>query len=67
MYSNICIAGPDERTRRCVFVHGFDFFTQIDGKIHYMEDQHKANHDGEQEERICLQLMRRGRVQFVAW
>ena len=27
-----------------VFLHGFDFFKEIDGKIHYMEDTHKANH-----------------------
>ena len=25
-----------------------------DGKIHYMEDTHQANHNGKEEERICM-------------
>ena len=31
-----------------LYLHGFDFFKEIDGKIHYMEDNHKANHDSAQ-------------------
>ena len=30
-------------------LHGFDFFKEIDGKIHYMEDTHKANHHAAEE------------------
>lgn len=48
-----------------VFLHGFDFFKEIDGKIHYMEDTHKANHDSKQEENICHELLHRQRVQFL--
>lgn len=32
-----------------VRLHGFDFFKEIDGKIHYMEDTHKANHHAAEE------------------
>ena len=49
-----------------VYVHGFVFFKQIDGKIHYMEDTHTANHHAAEEERICLDLIKQGRVRFVA-
>lgn len=49
-----------------VYVHGFDFFKEIDGKIHYMEDTHTANHHAAEEERICSEFMRQGRVKFVA-
>ena len=48
-----------------VFLHGFDFFKEIDGKIHYMEDTHKANHHAAEEERICMQLVRQQRVSFL--
>lgn len=48
-----------------VYLHGFDFFKQIDGKIHYMEDTHKANHDAKQEERVCLDLCKEKRVHFI--
>jgi len=48
-----------------VFLHGFDFFKQIDGKIHYMEDTHKANHDAKQEERVCQELCKEKRVHFI--
>uniref|UniRef100_A0A7S4F6E2 Uncharacterized protein n=1 Tax=Chrysotila carterae TaxID=13221 RepID=A0A7S4F6E2_CHRCT len=48
-----------------VVLHGFDFFKEIDGKIHYMEDSHKANHDSKQEENICHDLVRDKRVRFV--
>lgn len=36
-----------------------------DGKIHYMEDTHKANHHAVEEERICMQLVQQRRVNFV--
>mmetsp|Transcript_34544 Transcript_34544/g.90401 ORF Transcript_34544/g.90401 Transcript_34544/m.90401 type:complete len:242 (-) Transcript_34544:278-1003(-) len=49
-----------------VFVHGFDFFKEIDGKIHYMEDTHTANHHAAEEERICLELMQQGQLRFVS-
>ena len=39
-----------------LYLHGFDFFREIDGKIHYMEDNHKANHDSYTEQRICESL-----------
>jgi len=48
-----------------VHLHGFDFFKEIDGKIHYMEDAHKANHHAAEEERICLELVRQKRVSFL--
>ena len=48
-----------------VFLHGFDFFKEIDGKIHYMEDTHKANHHAAEEERICMDLVRQQRVAFL--
>jgi len=48
-----------------LYLHGFDFFKQIDGKIHYMEDTHKANHDAKQEERVCQDLCKEKRVQFI--
>ena len=48
-----------------VFLHGFDFFKEIDGKIHYMEDTHKANHHAQEEERICMDLVRQRRVAFL--
>jgi hypothetical protein len=46
-------------------LHGFDFFKEIDGKIHYMEDNCKANHHASQEERCCMDLCRAGRVGFL--
>jgi len=46
-------------------LHGFDFFKEIDGKIHYMEDTHTANHHAAEEERICMQLLREGKVGFL--
>mmetsp|Transcript_54346 Transcript_54346/g.90176 ORF Transcript_54346/g.90176 Transcript_54346/m.90176 type:complete len:331 (+) Transcript_54346:106-1098(+) len=49
-----------------LMLHGFDFFKEIDGKIHYMEDSHKANHDSKQEERICHKLLQEGKVHFIA-
>ena len=49
-----------------VHLHGFDFFKEIDGKIHYMEDTHKANHHAAEEERICMNLVAQRRVSFVA-
>jgi len=48
-----------------IHVHGFDFFKKIDGKIHYMEDSHTANHHAAEEERICLELVQQGRVKFL--
>ena len=36
-----------------------------DGKIHYMEDTHQANHNGKEEERICMDFVAQGRVSFV--
>ena len=36
-----------------------------DGKIHYMEDTHKANHHAAEEERICMDLVRQRRVNFI--
>ena len=51
---------------KCLHLHGFDFFKEIDGKIHYMEDTHKANHHAAEEERICEDLVHMRRVQFVA-
>ena len=48
-----------------VHLHGFDFFKEIDGKIHYMEDNCKANHHASQEERCCMDLCRAGRVGFL--
>ena len=48
-----------------VFLHGFDFFKEIDGKIHYMEDTHKANHHAAEEERICTELVRSRHVSFL--
>ena len=48
-----------------VCLHGFDFFKEIDGKIHYMEDNCKANHHASQEERCCMDLCRAGRVGFL--
>ena len=87
-----------------VLLHGFDFFKEIDGKIHYMEDTHKANHHAQvsssstacsstaaaahsrsschsppthsltnthshhhaqEEERICMDLVRQRRVAFL--
>ena len=48
-----------------VHLHGFDFFKEIDGKIHYMEDTHKANHHAAEEERICMGLVRQKRVSFL--
>ena len=36
-----------------------------DGKIHYMEDTHKANHHAAEEERICMDLVRQRRVSFL--
>jgi len=49
-----------------IFLHGFDFFKLIDGKIHYMEDTHVGNHDSRQEERICNELAHKGRICFVS-
>lgn len=49
-----------------VHLHGFDFFKEIDGKIHYMEDTHKANHHALEEERICMDLVHQQRVSFIA-
>lgn len=49
-----------------VHLHGFDFFKEIDGKIHYMEDTHKANHHAREEERICMDLVQQHRVSFIA-
>ena len=49
-----------------IHVHGFDFFKEIDGKIHYMEDTHKANHHAAEEERICMGLVAQRRVSFIA-
>jgi hypothetical protein len=46
-------------------LHGFDFFKAIDGKIHYMEDTHTANHHADEEERICRELVRAGSVSFL--
>ena len=40
--------------------------TVTDGKIHYMEDTHKANHHAQEEERICMDLVRQQRVSFLA-
>jgi len=54
------------RSHTPVRLHGFDFFKEIDGKIHYMEDTHKANHHAAEEERICLELVQQGKVQFIA-
>ena len=54
------------RAQPRVHLHGFDFFKEIDGKIHYMEDTHKANHHAAEEERICEDLVHMRRVQFVA-
>jgi hypothetical protein len=48
-----------------VYLHGFDFFKEIDGKIHYMEDTHKANHHAVEEERICHELVKQRRVSFL--
>ena len=48
-----------------VHLHGFDFFKEIDGKIHYMEDTHKANHHAAEEERICMTLVQQRRVAFL--
>ena len=49
-----------------IHVHGFDFFKEIDGKIHYMEDGHDSlKHCASEEERICLELARQRRVSFV--
>jgi len=53
---------PDQQ----LMLHGFDFFKEIDGKIHYMEDNCKANHHASQEERCCMDLRKAGRVAFVA-
>jgi hypothetical protein len=36
-----------------------------DGKIHYMEDTHKANHHAAEEERICTELVRQQKVNFL--
>jgi hypothetical protein len=36
-----------------------------DGKIHYMEDTHKANHHAAEEERICMEHVRQRRVAFI--
>ena len=44
---------------------GFDFFREIDGKIHYMEDNCKANHHASQEERCCMDLCQEGRLGFL--
>ena len=57
-----CLAASE---RPKVFLHGFDFFKEIDGKIHYMEDTHKANHHAAEEERICMQLVQQRRVHFL--
>tara|TARA_B110001452_G_C15154255_1_gene401673 strand:+ start:158 stop:481 length:324 start_codon:yes stop_codon:yes gene_type:complete len=48
-----------------LMLHGFDFFKEIDGKIHYMEDNCKANHHASQEERCCMDLRKAGRVGFL--
>ena len=48
-----------------LMLHGFDFFKEIDGKIHYMEDNCKANHHASQEERCCMDLCKAGRVGFL--
>ena len=44
---------------------GFDFFKEIDGKIHYMEDNCKANHHASQEEHCCMDLCQAGRLGFL--
>ena len=44
---------------------GFDFFKEIDGKIHYMEDDCKANHHASQEEHCCMDLCEAGRLGFL--
>lgn len=44
---------------------GFDFFKEIDGKIHYMEDDCKANHHASQEERCCRDLCEAGHLAFL--
>ena len=36
-----------------------------DGKIHYMEDAHTANHHAAEEERICMGLVKERRVNFL--
>jgi len=46
-------------------LHGFDFFKEIDGKIHYMEDTHTANHHASEEERICMSLVDQRKVNFL--
>ena len=35
-------------------------------RMKYMEDTHKANHHAAEEERICLELVQQGKVQFIA-
>ena len=44
---------------------GFDFFKEIDGKIHYMEDECKANHHASQEEHCCMDLCKAGQLAFL--
>ena len=44
---------------------GFDFFKEIDGKIHYMEDDCKANHHASQEEHCCMDLCEAGHLAFL--
>ena len=44
---------------------GFDFFKAIDGKIHYMEDDCKANHHASQEEHCCMDLCEAGHLAFL--
>ena len=36
-----------------------------DGKIHYMEDTHTANHAASEEERLVKELVKERRVNFL--
>ena len=54
-----------ETARGAVRLHGFDFFKQIDGKIHYMEDTHTANHHAAEEERLVMAHVKERRVNFL--
>jgi len=57
--------GQSLTARNSLFLHGFDFFHKINGRIHYMEDRLHSDHSSILEERICKELAKSGKLHFV--